>query len=151
MPSSENERAQAWITLSRGWGHRPHVCSVSLFFRSRNRFLHVNESARTSEGPRNLTGKGQTWGLRAPLRGLEEGSMHGFAVLPQGVWYLFLMHFLKFYLVPKLFISIAHISSFSKPLKRETVSFLEFLREFSAPHFELKLSLAKHRGCQWAW
>ena len=48
--------------------------------------------------------------------------MCSFALLPQGLWRSFLIPFC-FYLVSKWFIAIAHVSSFHKALKGETMLF----------------------------
>lgn len=90
-------------------------------------------SPALSPGAAFGTGQGvQAAGLAS--QGKE--GMRSFALLPQGLWRSFLIPFC-FYLVSKWFIAIAHVSSFHKGLKGETMLFFwrrkKKLRELSVP------------------
>lgn len=93
LPSSERERAQAWIAPPRGRGCQPYVYSLSPFHRSRNCSLHVNESVQHIQRGCGISQEqDRGGGCRAPLLGLEGGGRRTELCCPPPGFVAFVSH-----------------------------------------------------------
>ena len=121
LPSFEN-KCDVTILFQRPRAFRPHLVGWEHPWREHHPSLLCElGTGQPRSQPEAAFGTGQSV-QAAGLASQGKEGMCSFALLPQGLWRSCLIIFC-FYLVSKWFIAIAHVSSFHKGLKGETMLF----------------------------